>query len=135
MTLYPVWTDWTHSEYHIISEYEANIDTKKQNTFANRFLKWLYTNQANENLVKTVKIDMVSEFDFEQLTDEIRAIGIDKSDLKFVAVTISNNFIAYIIQAADSKWLIWEKELNQARIKVEFPCRTELAEVLKKKAK
>jgi hypothetical protein len=46
----------------------------------------------------------------------------DPSDRKFVAVAAAHPERPPILQAADSKWLAWEKPLRRHDITVEFLC-------------
>lgn len=121
------------SDYILLSEYMSQIKGNSQFNFANRFLKWVLTNQANETLVKTVKINKIAEFEFAEISSEIKDIQIDKSDLKFIAVSVANNYQAPIIQASDSKWLKWEDQLLSAGVATSFPCRDELSVILNHK--
>lgn len=121
--------------YHLIDEYQNQMDKGTQYHYGNRFLKWVYTNQANPKKIKTVEINQLDEFNFKEVPQSIIDIGFDNSDRKFIAVAIANQNQASIAQAADSKWIGWENDLEKEGIKVLFLCKKELEIISRKKKK
>lgn len=120
-------------EYAILDEYMRCIPTTGPINFASIFLKWIYENQANVNKVKQVKINKIGEKKFEEIPSSLSNLNIDPSDLKFIAVAISNGGKAPIAEAADSKWIGWENELLKNNVKLHFNCKKELNDVFKRK--
>lgn len=114
-------------QWHIIGEYENKMPKQTQESWSRKFLKHIYSNQGNPRRVKQVGITSLGENDFEEFPESLRKVGFDMSDRKFVAVAIANNGKAPIAQAADSKWIGWEKALNEAGVKVLFLCKDELS--------
>ena len=57
------------------------------------------------------------------------------SDRKFFAASNAHPGKPPILEAADSKWLGWEEQLEQHGIKVEVLCRAELEAIRKRKTK
>lgn len=123
------------SDYHLIGEYEKQLPKGSQAQYGNRFLKWIYTNQANPLKIKTVQINQIDEYNFEEVPQSLIDIGFDNSDRKFVAVAIANKNQAPIAQAADSKWINWEETLNSEGISVNFLCKEELKIIYQTKKK
>lgn len=123
------------TEYHLIREYEIKMPKGSQSQYGNRFLKWIYNNQANPLKVKQVEIHQLDEYNFTEVPQRLVDIGFDNSDRKFVAVAIANNNQAPIAQAADSKWIGWEEALNNEGITVRFLCKEELEVIHQTKKK
>jgi hypothetical protein len=121
------------NDYHLIGEYQNQMPKGSQAQYGNRFLRWIYTNQANPQKIKTVEINKLDEFNFKEVPRSIIDIGFDNSDRKFVAVAIANENQASIVQAADSKWIGWEEALNKEGVSIHFICREELEILYKNK--
>jgi hypothetical protein len=121
------------SAWHILGEYENNISTKGPISYLKIYLKWLFNNMANPQRVKLVNIHPDKDKVFEEVPQCISEIGFDKSDLKFVAVSVANRNLAPIVEAADSKWIGWEPALISEGISVAFLCRQELKLIYEKK--
>lgn len=119
--------------FELISEYMRQISYSGPLNFANRFLKWILSNQNKPHRVKQVRVSSDNSrcdgFTLKALTD----ISFDPSDVKFVAVALANDCAAPIAQAADSKWIGWEETLNELGLQVMFLCKKELAEIYDKK--
>lgn len=123
------------SDYHLIGEYSNQMNKGSQYQYGNRFLKWIYNNQANPCKIKTVEINQLDEFNFKEVPQSLIDIGFDNSDRKFVAVAIANNNRASIAQAADSKWIGWDEALISEGITVHFLCKDELKAIHQTKKK
>lgn len=121
------------SSRHILNEYENNTSLKGQISYLKIYLKWLYNNIANPQRVKLVNIHPDNDKAFEEVPQSISDIGFDKSDLKFVAVSVANGKMAPIVEAADSKWIGWEPALAAEGISVVFLCKQELKLIYEKK--
>ncbi len=119
--------------YELIGEYMDQISTSGPVNFANRFLKWLFENQSNPHRVKQVKINLYGGGSYEEIPENLTELNIDPSDFKFIAVAISNQGKASIAEASDSKWIGWEKALNDLGVRVVFLCKQELAKMYQKK--
>lgn len=123
------------TDYHLIGEYENRMSSGSRLEYGNRFLKWILTNQANPQKIKTVVINQLDEFNFEEVPQSLIEIGFDNSDRKFIAVAIANNNQAPVAQAADSKWIGWEEALINEGISVYFLCKEELKNIYGNKGK
>jgi hypothetical protein len=120
-------------DFEIIGEYMDQISTSGPVNYANRFLKWLFENQNNQHRVKQVKINLYGAGSYEEIPEKLTELNIDPSDLKFIAVAISNQSKAPIAEASDSKWIGWEDALRELGIKIVFLCKQELGEIYEKK--
>jgi hypothetical protein len=120
-------------QYWILGEYEHEM--KRQGTYGHQFLKWLLRNSHDLRKVKFVTIHPVgkSEYDFEEFPETLEAVDFDNSDRKYVAVAVANNFVAPIVEAADSKWIGWQEALAAEGIGVVFLCKKELEEIYERK--
>lgn len=101
--------------------------------YGNRFLKWIYTNQANPDLVKQVHLHSIDDNDYLEFPESLRQIGFDRSDRKFVALAIANKCLAPILQAGDSKWIGWQAPLEVHGVNLILPCFEELKLIYDKK--
>lgn len=122
-------------KYLLIEEYEHKMNQLSEINYANRFLKWLLTNQSNPSRVKQVSITPTGHYEFEEFPQSLKDVQFDNSDRKFVAVAIANNNQAPIVQASDSKWIGWEAALNLEGIGIIFLCKHELTRVYERKQK
>lgn len=123
------------SNFLMIGEYLKEMQNLPTNTLGNQFLKFILTYRDIPIKVKQVDIHQLDEFNFIEVPQSIIDIGFDNSDRKFVAVAIANNNLAPIAQAADSKWIGWEKALNNEGITVRFLCKDELKAIHQTKKK
>jgi len=122
--------------YILLEEYENNcLNPYYPPNYANRFLRWLWTNQSNPSVVKQVTITPTGHKDFEEFPESLRKEGFDLSDRKFVAVAAANNFNARIVQAADSKWIGWHSSLVNEGVSIFLPCEKELRAIHARKQK
>lgn len=119
--------------FELIGEYMNQISMSGPINYANRFLKWLFENQGNPHRVKQVKIYHHEKKTCEDIQIILSDLKVDPSDLKFFALAISNMGKAPIAEASDSKWIGWEKALNDLGIRVVFLCKQELAEAYQRK--
>jgi hypothetical protein len=119
--------------FEILKEYQLKLNNKGQKKYGDRLLHWIYANQGNPNLVKIVPITPVGNYDFEEFPTVLNSIAFDNSDKKFVAVSISNNNQAPIVQCSDSKWIGWEENLAGEGVQIHFLCRDELTIIYERK--
>ncbi len=122
----------------ILGEYGNKLSTRGAPTPGNEFFKWLLQVQADTRHVSQVAITprnpeqtLFAEFP----PDSELESKFDPADRKFVAVACAHPRRPPILQAADSKWLAWEKPLKQHGLRVDFLCRAALAQIKKRKAK
>lgn len=120
-------------DYLLLEEYERYKDKHNPYSYPQRFLKWIYTYQSNPRYIKQVKINKSETSGFKEIPESIKTVGIDPSDLKFIAVSFANSNLAPIYEASDSKWIGWEKSLNEEGVQVIFLCKDELSATYNKK--
>lgn len=106
----------------IISEYASNFQPARQPGVGDEFMKWLAQNQANGDRVHLVRIDEVAVNEFAQFPDAQLQAEFDPPDRKFVATSAAHGDRPPIVQAADSKWVVWWARLALHGISVQFPC-------------
>lgn len=120
----------------IIGQYRANFKKDGDQGLAWKFMLWVLRNHFLEDKVGLVDIHPVGDYgDFEELPEEIRNSGFDRSDRVFVALSVANGNSAPIVQAADSKWIGHEEMLACHGVKLEFPCRDALEAVHTRKTR
>lgn len=123
------------TDYHLIGEYEHFRNDKNPYSFPHRFLKWVYVNQNNPKYCKQVKINEIARYEFAEIPAALKRLGIDLSDMKFIAVAFANQGKAPIVEASDSKWIGWENDLKKEGIIIDFLCKNELREKYNQKMK
>jgi hypothetical protein len=118
----------------ILREYESNVDWQGQPSMAKEFLKWIYTNQANDSRIDQVELTPVAaERRYQEFPDHDGLTSFDRSDRKFVAVAAAHHERPPIYQATDSKWVGWQSALNASGIEVRFVCAQQIRAVYQKK--
>jgi hypothetical protein len=116
--------------FEIINEYKKKLHPSGQPGVGDEFLKWILTNYANPKKCNIVSITPINKKNFKEFPKHSDLANFDKTDRKFVAVANSHDKKPPILQASDSKWLNYEKTLNDCGITVNFLCRDELEEIL-----
>jgi len=98
-----------------------------------QFLKWIYNTKLTKDHCEWVTITRDDLRGYAQFPDHPGLASFDRSDRKFVAVSIAHGNFPPIIQAVDSKWLMWSSALLQCGVVVEFLCPAEIEEIYRKK--
>ena len=108
--------------YHLIGEYQNNINANQGKGMGATFLKWLLQNQANLKHVERVSITETDENHFEEFPNLKLEPEFDAPDRKFVSVANAHPEQPPIWQATDCKWLDWWPALRNFGISVDFLC-------------
>lgn len=88
-----------------------------------RFLQWLWRNQADERHCRKVAITPNDERGFDEFPDDPSLNGFDMDDRKFAAVAIAAGSSPKILNAADRRsWWEYRDELRQHGVEVDFLC-------------
>ena len=119
----------------ILREYQANLRSSGQPGVGDAFLKWVLTNQANTNRCVQVGITPSHDRTFEEFPDDPRLSGFDRDDRKFVAVALAHEDSPPILQALDSEWWGYRKELAENGVTVDFLCPREIQKLHQRRAK
>lgn len=106
----------------ILKEYLNKTTPKTGNRPGDAFVKWALQNHANTNRVDCVALQQHPTRLFEAFPDESELDKFDPPDRKFVAVAAAHPECPPILQAADSKWLLWQAALNRHGVTVDFLC-------------
>lgn len=114
------------SNREILSEYLNKTNPWNGKRAGDLFLKWLIQNQSNDRHCDLVNIFSCVSNGYENFPADARLSAFDRSDRKFVAVAAAHAERPPILQAADSKWALWEPALREHGICVEFLCREDI---------
>lgn len=118
--------------YRLLSEYQHKLDTRQGKGPGAVFLKWLAQNLRNISHVAQVTITETAE-GFAEFPVASLQRAFDPSDRKFAAVANAHPAKPPILQATDSKWLMWKAQLAAAGITVEFLCPDDICRFFKGK--
>ncbi len=121
--------------FRILSEYQNKTTPKTGNRPGDAFVKWALQNNANPLRVACVALHDHAQRAFVSFPDDPDLANFDSSDRKFVAVAGAHPEKPPVLQAADSKWLAWEKPLRRHGITVEFLCSDDIARFQANKSK
>ena len=121
--------------FRILSEYQNKTAPKTGNRPGDAFVKWALQNNANPLRVACVALHDHAQRAFVSFPDDPDLANFDSSDRKFVAVAGAHPEKPPVLQAADSKWLVWENPLRRHGITVEFLCRNDIARFKANKSK
>lgn len=121
--------------FHILSEYQNKTKPKVGKGPGDAFVKWALQNNPNPHRVERVALREHAARAFASFPNDAALANFDPSDRKFVAVAAAHPKKPPILQAADSKWLDWEKPLRRHRITVEFLCPNDIARFQANKSK
>jgi hypothetical protein len=119
--------------YEIVHEYRLKTAPNTGNQVGDAFLKWLLQNIGQTKCVECVHIESHKERGYTEFPDDKGLSDFDRADRKFVAVAAKHSKRPPILQAADSKWMIWSKKLAEHDVTIEFLCPSDLASFLKRK--
>jgi predicted nucleic acid-binding protein len=110
------------SAWNIIKEYKNKVSQSGQPGPGDAFLKWVLVNYANRQRCELIKITSVAENQFAEFPNDPELAKFDPSDRKFVAVALTHPDRPPIYNAVDSDWKIYESELKNYGIQIEFLC-------------
>jgi hypothetical protein len=119
--------------FRILREYLHKLSTNKGKGVGEAFLKWLLQNQANPLRVYPVPLTERAGHDYAEFPDPALAAEFDPPDRKFVAVAHAHPNKPPVLQAADSKWLLWCDRLLDHGIRVEFLCQKDVIRFFQQK--
>ena len=108
----------------ILDEYERRLGLPGQTGVGDRFLKWVWTNHANEDRIRLVPITPSIDRTFEEYPDDDDPdlSSFDHDDRKFVAVAFASGTFPDIVNATDTDWWAPRHALQQRGINVRFLC-------------
>jgi hypothetical protein len=121
--------------FRILLEYQNKTQPNKGKGPGDAFVKWALQNNANPARCDRVPIVAHAERKYESFPDDADLVTFDPPDRKFVAVSAAHPEKPPILQAADSKWLVWAPALKRYGVHVEFLCKDDIQRFQKNKAK
>jgi hypothetical protein len=105
----------------IFKEYMDNLSLSGQPGLGDAFIKWISNNQWNSDKVDRVMVDKVDS-NFVIFPVDHKLAKFDKSDRKFVAISLTHNDRPPIIIASDHKWWTYREVLSHHGVNLEFIC-------------
>jgi hypothetical protein len=120
-------------QFKILLEYQNKTIPKNGNRPGDAFVRWALQNNANAARVDRIELTENPERGFNTFPDDPDLFDFDASDRKFVAVARGHANSPPILQATDSKWLVWNAALQRHGVSVEFVCPDDIAKFQKSK--
>lgn len=109
----------------ILDEYLNALGHAGRPGAGEKFAKWAFSNQSNPEAVRQVPITPMTNGGhrkFQEFPAATNLSTFDKSDQKFVAVSLRSGENPPILNAVDSDWWNHRAALHSARVNVEFLC-------------
>ncbi len=106
----------------ILDEYRQHCSFSGQPGLGDAFFKWLWNNQANDDVCARVAITPHEERGFVEFPDAEELAGFDASDRKFVAVAPGSGTQPPVLNASDTDWWQHRSALEQHGVRIEFLC-------------
>lgn len=108
----------------IFDQYRRYACFSGQPSMGDRFFKWAFNNQANENLCERVVINQraTDEYDLHEFPDDPDLVRFDRSDRVFIAVALTSSRSPKILQATDTRWQPHQSALEKHGVEIEFLC-------------
>lgn len=119
--------------YRIVGEYQHKTNPRKGKGAGDVFLKWVLSRLGDTERVQQVTLTELSANRFAEFPSSALEEAFDPPDRMFVAVAHAHPARPHILQAADSKWVDWWRDLSTAGVQVEFLCPDDVCRIYKKK--
>lgn len=121
----------------IFAEYRRRLSPSGQPGVGDGFFQWLLVNQGEVEKCAWTPIHAIkgSDDDFEEFPRDPRLENFDRSDRKFVAVSVAHPEHPPILVATDSDWWAPKEALKDHGITVIFLCPDYIESVVEKKKK
>jgi hypothetical protein len=112
------------SKNRILNEYFYHANRSGQPGMGDAFAKWLFENQGHLERCELVDITPKTNDpeDFVEFPDDPDLAAFDRSDRKFVAVSLASKNKPKILNATDSDWWIFRYPLKKHGVIVKFLC-------------
>ena len=106
----------------ILHEYGKNLSPSGQPGPGDAFFKWLFENLYNSEYCRKVPLRPHSGREFEEFPSDPALSSFDNDDRKFVAVVLASGSGPEVLNATDTDWWQYRKELSKHGVKVVFLC-------------
>lgn len=115
----------------ILAEYTGSRLTSRDPRGAGAlFLVWLLTNRSNPAACETVALDLdEGGTDYTAFPTDVALARFDRSDRKFVAVSIAHPQRPAISVALDRGWTNFQAALNAKNVTIDFRCPADSARI------
>ena len=112
------------SGFRIINEYRKGSSLSGQPGPGDQFLLWIWTNMFNPDICESVDFTSRSgsDDDFHEFPDDPALANFDRSDRKFVAVSLASEHRPPILNATDSDWSDHREALEKHGVVIKFLC-------------
>lgn len=107
---------------YIIQEYMTYSNFSGQPGAGDRFFKWLWYNQANEQHCRKIPVTPHPERGFAEFPQDPDLESFDRDDRKFVAVAVASESAPAVINASDTDWWNHREALERNGVHVIFLC-------------
>jgi hypothetical protein len=108
----------------VLNEYIGNLRASGQPGVGDQFLKWVLTNLANPDRCVLVELhpNSASVTGFTEVPNDPELSAFDRSDCKFLALSVSHAEHPPIVNATDSDWATFHTAISRLGVTVRFLC-------------
>jgi len=106
----------------IIREYMKQVSLSGQPGLGDAFFKWLFENQAVEEICEQVSITPVND-SFAEFPNDPELSSFDISDRKFVATALASKLSPIILNALDSDWRDHANAFSKINLNINELCK------------
>jgi hypothetical protein len=106
----------------ILQEYRNNLSLSGQPGVGDAFLKWAHDNQANPRACEQLLLGLRQDGEFLDFPNDVTLNGFDRSDRKFVALSIAHASHPAILNAVDTDWWHFRVALSAHGVQIQFLC-------------
>lgn len=105
----------------ILDEYLRQLSLSGQPGPGDRFVKWVWTVQADPRRCERVSLSPQNG-SFEEFPNDPQLAPFDADDRKFVAAALASSSSPEILNATDTDWWEFRHELGMNGIRIRFLC-------------
>ena len=106
----------------ILGEYRRHLCPSGQPGLGDAFFKWLFDNQGDPAHCRRISVHPHPDRGFEEFPPDPSLSSFDLDDRKFVAMALASGGSPQILNASDTDWWQYRRELKQNGVAVTFLC-------------
>ena len=115
------------TSFKVLGEYFKYSNPSGQPGIGDKFAKWIYNNQFNQDKCKRLEIHKNGEDgDYIEFPDTPSLNNFDLNDRKYVAICVAANKVPHIVNGTDSDWYNFAEAFLEEGISIENICCDEL---------
>jgi hypothetical protein len=108
--------------FRIIKEYKRYANESGRPGIGDDFLLWLLQNLYDPDRCELVPLTELSENEFAEFSSDPDLAKFDRSDRKFVAVSLTSQNAPEVLNAVDTDWCECLEPLKKNGVRIKFLC-------------